>query len=94
MVAETGVVVMGRKTGDRAQTGRAPHLTVVGGADVVRQFLRAGLVEELRIDVIPVLLGSGLRLFGGDSGAYPVQLEKSEVQEVGERTSLRFRVQR
>ena len=54
---------------------------VVGGASVVQALLRAGLVDELRIDVMPVLLRSGLRL-----------LEKISVQEVGARTSLRFRV--
>lgn len=36
---------------------------VVGGADVVRGFLAAGLVDQFRIFVIPVMLGSGIRLF-------------------------------
>jgi dihydrofolate reductase len=64
---------------------------VVGGADVIRQLLRAGLVDELHIDVMPVLLGAGLRLFDGD-GIEDVQLEKIGVQELGARTSLTFRV--
>jgi hypothetical protein len=44
-----------------------------------------------RIDVMPVLLGSGLRLF---DDAHPVrlELEKIDLQEVGARTSLRFHV--
>ena len=62
---------------------------VVGGASVVQALLRAGLVDELRIDVMPVLLRSGLRLL---EKIEPVQLEKISVQEVGARTSLRFRV--
>jgi dihydrofolate reductase len=62
---------------------------VVGGPNVVQQLLRAGLVDELQVDVMPVLLGSGLRLFeNGD----PQTLEKIDVREVGARTSLRFRV--
>jgi dihydrofolate reductase len=64
-------------------------VTVVGGADLNRQLLDAGLVDELRIDVVPVLLGAGLPLFAG-VGHH--RLEKLGVDEVGARTSLRFRV--
>jgi hypothetical protein len=48
-------------------------------------------VDELRVDVMLVLLGGGLRLFE-DAGLERVQLEKLGVQEVGARTSLTFRV--
>ncbi|HVK23245.1 MAG TPA: dihydrofolate reductase family protein [Actinokineospora sp.] len=34
-----------------------------GGASTVRQYLRAGLVDELNVDVVPILLGSGERVF-------------------------------
>jgi dihydrofolate reductase len=34
-----------------------------GGADTVQQYLRAGLVDELHLVVVPVLLGGGERLF-------------------------------
>jgi dihydrofolate reductase len=64
---------------------------VVGGASVVQQLLRAGLVDELRIDVMPVVLGGGLRLLENIEPER-VQLEKIGVQEVGARTSLGFRV--
>jgi len=63
---------------------------VVGGVDVTRQLLEAGLADELRVDVMPVLLGGGLRLFA--DGLENVQLEKLDVQEVGSRTSLTFRI--
>jgi dihydrofolate reductase len=36
-----------------------------GGASVARQFLQAGLLDELRIHLAPVLLGGGVRLFDG-----------------------------
>jgi dihydrofolate reductase len=36
---------------------------VMGGADVIRQALRAGYVEELSISIAPVVLGGGKRLF-------------------------------
>jgi dihydrofolate reductase len=38
---------------------------VMGGADVIRQALRAGYVEELSISIAPVILGGGKRLFDG-----------------------------
>ncbi len=66
-------------------------VTVVGGVSVVQQLLHAGLVDELHVDVMPVLIGSGLRFFKNiDSARF--RLEKLDVQEVGARTSLRFRV--
>ena len=68
-------------------------VTVVGGVDVIRQLLHAGLVDELRVDVMPVLLGAGLRFLDDPSLAH-VSLEKLAVEEVGARTSLRFRVGR
>jgi dihydrofolate reductase len=68
-------------------------VTVVGGVSIVQQLLHAGLVDELCVDVMPVLLGAGLRSFG-DTGLEGIQLEKVGVQEVGPRTSLRFRVRK
>jgi dihydrofolate reductase len=40
-------------------------IRISGGADVVRQYLAAGLVDELSIALSPILLGDGLRLFDG-----------------------------
>jgi dihydrofolate reductase len=64
---------------------------VVGGVDVARQLLHVGLVDELRVDVMPVLLGAGLRFFE-NIDPDRIQLEKIAAQDVGARTSLRFRV--
>ncbi|MGH3019748.1 MAG: dihydrofolate reductase family protein [Gaiellaceae bacterium] len=66
---------------------------MVGGPGLVRQLLLAGLVDELRIDLMPVLLGSGLR-FLEDPRLEQIQLEKIDVQEFGARISLSFRVQK
>lgn len=66
---------------------------VVGGVSVAQQLLRAGLVDELRVDVMPVLLGAGLRFFG-HPGLERVQLEKIGVQDVGARTSFSFRIKK
>jgi dihydrofolate reductase len=64
---------------------------VVGGPSVVQQLLHGGFVDELQIDVMPVVLGSGLRLLEY-LDPERVRLEKRDVREVGARTSLRFRV--
>lgn len=49
---------------DRARdaAGRR-HVRLGGGASTVRQYLRAGLLDELHVVVVPVLLGDGERLF-------------------------------
>ena len=69
------------------------EVQVVGGPGLIRQLFLAGLVDELRVDVMPVLLGSGLR-FLEDPRLVRVRLEKIGVQEVGARTSLSFRVEK
>ena len=48
-------------------------------------------MDELRIDVVPVLLGDGVRMFD-DLASANGHLKKREVVEAGERTSLRFSV--
>ncbi len=40
-------------------------VSLAGGANAVQQYLRAGLVDEMEINLVPVLLGSGERLFDG-----------------------------
>jgi dihydrofolate reductase len=47
----------------RAAAGR--DVSLAGGADVARQYLIAGLVDEMELHVIPALLGAGERLFDG-----------------------------
>jgi dihydrofolate reductase len=63
----------------------------IGGANVAQQLLEAGLVDELRLDVMPVLLGAGLRFF--ENGGLPrLRLAKMGVQEMGARTTFSYRV--
>lgn len=64
---------------------------LVAGADVARQCLAEGLVDELLIHVAPLLLGDGVRLFGRP-GATPVTLETISVSQAGPVTNLRFHV--
>jgi len=56
-------------------------VTVAGGANVAQQYLKAGLLEELRLHVVPVFLGDGVRLFEDHLGTKPPQLELTSVVE-------------
>ena len=66
---------------------------VVGGVNVIQQLLHAGLVDELHIDVMPLFLGDGLRLFE-HAALDRIGLETIGVETVGQRTGLRFRIVR
>ncbi len=65
----------------------------VGAASVVQQCIRAGLLDEIHIDLVPVLLGGGVRLFE-HLGSTPIELESTEVIEGAGVTHLTFRVVR
>ena len=47
---------------------RHGHVWLVGGARLARSFLRVDAVDELRLTVVPLLLGDGVPLFGGERG--------------------------
>ncbi len=49
-----------------------------GGAATVRQYLRAGLIDEMHLAIVPILLGGGERLFDDASGALPSRYECAE----------------
>src|SRR3984893_1067341 len=52
---------------DEILAPRYGNIWLVGGAMLCQSFLRLGLVDEIRLSVMPVLLGDGLRLFGNSS---------------------------
>jgi dihydrofolate reductase len=64
----------------------------MGGADVIRQALAAGLVDELTIIVAPVILGAGKRLFDGFS--HSLDLEQLGVRQSPFATFIDYRVKR
>ena len=66
------------------------NVQISGGADVVQQSLSAGLVDELRVHVAPLLLGGGTRLFG--EGGEPMELEATRMISSPKATHLTFRV--
>ena len=68
-------------------------VTVMGGADTGQQYLRAGLLDELSIHLIPVLFGSGTRMFDHLDDKH-VELEPGETIQTPAATHLRYRVVR
>lgn len=65
---------------------------IIGGADTIQQCLNSGLCEELQIDIMPVLLGKGLRLFENIE-TDKIKLERIKVEETTPvRTSIYFKV--
>ena len=62
-----------------------------GGAETIRQYLRAGLLDELQVHVAPMLLGGGTRLF---DGVGPADLEIVRTVESPAVTHIRYRVAR
>jgi dihydrofolate reductase len=77
---------------DRAKTA-APgqEIGIAGGASTVRQAFAAGAIDEMVLDIIPVLLGRGERLFDGveDPGLEPIEVVHSP-----RATHVRYRVGR
>lgn len=63
-------------------------IDIAGGASTVRQALHAGVIDELTLDIAPVLLGSGERIFAGDQafGFEPVEVLHSPLA-----THIRYR---
>jgi len=61
------------------------------GANVAQQFLKRGLIDEVSIHLVPVLFGSGTRLFEGLDSEH-ISLEMIEVIQTAEAIHLRFRV--
>ena len=82
------IEVMGRDAG-----WIALHSGMAGGADVIVQFLNAGLVDEFEIALSPVLLGAGLRLFDGIDPSR-ILLEPVETIRSPLVTHLRYAVRR
>jgi dihydrofolate reductase len=67
-------------------------VNVMGGADVIRQALGGGLVEELTIIVAPLILGRGKRLFEGFE--HDIELEQLGVRQSRYATFIDYRVLR
>jgi dihydrofolate reductase len=72
-----------------AAGGKDVHLA--GGANVAQQYLKAGLIDEMSIHLVPVLLGDGERLFDNLAGD-TVELECTSAVEAPGVTHITYRV--
>lgn len=66
------------------------NVVMVGGPTLARRCLSLGLIDELELGIVPVLLGSGLRMF--DQLDRQIELERTRASEEASVTYLRFRV--
>jgi dihydrofolate reductase len=64
-------------------------ISIHGGATTVNQYLAAGLIDEIRLHVAPLMLGAGTRLF---DGVPPLNLEQVESRGAKSVTHLLYRV--
>jgi dihydrofolate reductase len=68
---------------------------LAGGGETAARYLRAGLLDEFQLHVVPILLGDGVRLFSDHVGTAPASLERTRVVESPTGvTHLRYRVPR
>jgi dihydrofolate reductase len=70
-----------------AAAGR--DVSIAGGASTVRQFLAAGLLDELQLHIAPVILGAGERLLDGVGN---VELEQLSVIGSSAVTHIKYRI--
>lgn len=82
---ETAVATAKAAAGDR-------YVNIIG-ADVARQCLEAGMVDELLVFIAPLLLGDGVRLFDHVGGTN-ISLERLSLEEAPKATNLWMRVVR
>jgi dihydrofolate reductase len=76
---------------DLAQdTAGEKDVLIAGGADTVQQFLGAGLIDELQIDLVPIILGDGRRFF--ENLPTDLRLEPIRVVDGPGATHIRYRV--
>jgi len=76
---------------EKARAVAGERDVAVGAASIAQQCIRVGLLDEVHVDLVPVLLGDGVRLFE-HLGAGPIELESTRVIEGAGVTHLTFRV--
>jgi dihydrofolate reductase len=63
-----------------------------GGANIIQEYLKAGLLDEMQIHVVPVLFGDGTRLFE-HLGGQRIELKRTSTIDTPGATHFRFSVQ-
>src|SRR5690606_7831486 len=67
------------------------NVGICGGADIIRQYLQAGLLDEMQIHLVPILLGGGVPLFEG-LDPEGIELRRMSTMETPGATHFRFEV--
>lgn len=78
---------------EQAKEVAGEKLVILAGASISQQAFKAGLVDEFELDLVPVLLGRGIRAFEY-LGVEPIKMERTIVVPAPDVTHLRFRVKR
>jgi dihydrofolate reductase len=77
----------------QAQTFAGDRDVSLAAGNLAGQALRAGLIDEIRIDLVPVVFGSGVRYFGNYDES-PLLLEDPEIVQGDRVTHLHYRLRR
>ena len=67
------------------------NVWIGGGANVIQQFIKAGLLDELQVSIAPVLFGAGTRLFD-HIGTDHIELQNTRNIQTPQATHLRFNI--
>ena len=76
---------------EQARAVAGERAIAVGAADVAQQYLKAGLLDEIHLNLVPALLGDGIRLFANLDG-HRFALDCTRVVESDGVTHIRYRV--
>jgi dihydrofolate reductase len=85
----TGGIELALEQATEAAGGK--DVVLWGGGDVVRQYLAAGLLDELELHLVPVLLGDGARIFGNGAEAH-LSLEQLRAVAAPGVAHLKYRI--
>ena len=88
----TFVVGLGEALARAREAAGGKDISIGGGADVIRQALRAGVVDELSISIAPLVLGGGKRLFDGFEDSF--ELEHVALRQSQFATHITYRLVR
>lgn len=76
---------------DMAKKKGFENLLLIGGSETNKQFLKAGLIDEIVLSVHPLVIGSGLKIFGEES--LDVKLDLLGTKEINkELVQIRYKV--
>ena len=76
---------------DARRIANSKKVCIMGGASIIQQYLQAGLVEELKIHIAPLLLRRGVRLFD-NMGRSSIGLEQVRLVETPAAIHVKYRV--